>query len=379
MNPPVESPPAAAPSLNRPPAAPPPPPRPEPGEDASAQALADALQASFFIVRLIMIGLVLVFLASGFFTVQPQQKALILRLGRPVAEDESALLGPGAHWAFPYPIDEVVRIPLGEVQTVTSTVGWWKTTAAQEAAGTEPPPEPTLKPGQDGYLLTGDGGIVHARATLRYRIAEPGLRYTFDFSAASNAVQHALDNALVWAAASSTIEITRDSTAFREKAAARLQQLIQDLKLGIVVDQLAVEVKPPRQLKADFDRVLEAEVQRNTALTEAQQYANTVTNQALAQANALLSLARAERKNLVELVSAEAKRFSELLPEYRKNPRLFMDLRKAEALQRLATNLAERIVVQEAGPGQLRDIWLQLSREPQAIKLPEPPKTGHAH
>lgn len=378
MNPPVQTPPPVGPVSNRPPS-PPPPPRPESGEDASAQALADALRASFFIVRLIMIGLVVVFLATGFFTVQPQQKALILRLGRPVAEDESALLGPGAHWAFPSPIDEVVRIPLGEVQTVSSSVGWWKTTAAQEAAGTEPPPGPTLKPGQDGYLLTGDGGIVHARATLRYRIAEPGLRYTFDFSAASNVVQHALDNALVWAAASSTIEISRDSTVFREKAAARLQQLIQDQKLGIVVDQLAVEVRPPRQLKADFDRVLEAEVQRNTALTDAQQYANTVTNQALAQANALLSLAQAERKNLVELVSAEAKRFSELLPEYRKNPGLFRDLRKAEALQRLATNLAERIVVQEPRAGQLRDIWLQLSREPQPVKLPEPPKTGHVH
>jgi membrane protease subunit HflK len=377
MSPPLEPPPAAAPKATRPPQ--PPPPRPESSEDASAQALAEALRSSFLIVRVIMILLVAVFLFSGFFTVGPQEKALILRLGRPVAEDESALLGPGPHWAFPYPIDEPVRIPLGEVQTVTSTVGWWKTTPAQEAAGTEPPPGPTLKPDQDGYLLTGDGGIVHARATLRYRIAEPGLRYKFDFSAASNAVQHALDNALVWAAASSTVQITRDSTPFREKAAARLDQLIRQQKLGIVVDQLAVEVKPPRQLAADFDRVLQAEVQRNAALADAQQYANTTTNQALAQAHALLSLAQAERKNLVELLSAEAKRFSELLPEYRKNPGLFMALRRAEALQRLATNLAECIVVQEAGPGQQRQIWLQLSREPQKIKLPEPPKTEHVH
>jgi len=311
--------------------------------------------------------------------VEPQEKALILRLGKPVAEDESALLGPGAHWAFPYPIDQVVRIPIGEVQTVVSTVGWWKTTPALEAAGTEPRPGPTLKPGMDGYLLTGGGSIVHARATLRYRIAEPGLRYTFDFAAASNVVQNALNNALVRAAAHSTVQITRDSTAFREKAATRLQEMIDDQRLGIVVDQLSVEVKPPRQLKDDFNRVQEVEVQRNTALGDAQQYANTTTNQALAQANTRTSLAEADRKNLVEFVSAEARRFSELLPEYRKNPPLFTELRYAEALQRIYTNAAERIIVQERADGRLRELWLQLSREPQKFKLPEAPKPADHH
>lgn len=354
-------------------------PSPEGAEDAASQALSEALGSSFFIIKIIMVVLVVVFLGSGFFTVGPQEKAIILRLGKPVAEDDSALLGPGAHWAFPYPIDEVVRIPVGEVQTVQSTIGWYQTTAAQEATGTEPPPRPTLNPASEGYVLTGDGSIIHVRATLRYRIAEPGLQYLFEFSSPSRLVQNALNSALVDAAARGTVEITRDSTAFRERAAARLAELVQGQRLGILVDQLSVEVKAPRQLTDDFNQVLQSEVKRNAAIADARTYANETLNRARAEANTRTNLAEADRKNLVEFVGAEAKRFTDLLPEYRKDRRLFAELRHAEALQRIYTNAAERIVVQERADGQPQQLWLQLSREPQKVRTFEQPKAEHGH
>ena len=51
------------------------------------------------------------------------------------------LLGAGWHWSLPYPIDEVIRIPITENQTVTSTVGWYFTTPEMEISGNEPPPD----------------------------------------------------------------------------------------------------------------------------------------------------------------------------------------------------------------------------------------------
>src|SRR5437867_7031567 len=98
------------------------PPPPEVPEDASSEALSEALRSSFAIVKVLMIALVLVFLGSGFFTVGPQEKAIKLRFGKPVGQGENALLGPGPHWALPAPIDEVVRIPIGQVQSVASTI-----------------------------------------------------------------------------------------------------------------------------------------------------------------------------------------------------------------------------------------------------------------
>ena len=89
-------------------------PTPEAAEDAGTQALSEALQRSFAIIKVIMIGLVVVFLFSGFFTVGTQEKAVILRFGIPVGGGDGKLLSPGPHWAFPPPIDEVVKIPVGQ-------------------------------------------------------------------------------------------------------------------------------------------------------------------------------------------------------------------------------------------------------------------------
>src|SRR4051812_23173338 len=119
---------------------------PLPSEDAGSQALGEALRSSFFIVKIIMVGLVLLFLGSGFFTVGPQFKAVVLRFGKPVGEGEKALLSPGPHWAFPAPIDEVINLPVKQIQVASSSVGWYATSAAAEAANTEQPPGSSLNP-----------------------------------------------------------------------------------------------------------------------------------------------------------------------------------------------------------------------------------------
>src|SRR5947209_7085903 len=236
-------------SLMERPAVPPP---PEVSDDAGSQALSEALRSSFVIVKVLMIALVLVFFGSGFFTVGTQEKGLILRFGRPVGEGEKALLGPGPHWAFPAPIDEVIKIPIGQVQTVASTIGWYATTTVKEAAGTELEAGPSLNPAIDGYLLTGDQNIIHVRGTLLYRISEPGLRFAFDFVDASNLVQNAFNNALLYAAANLNVDdALKDISGFREKVAARLQDLIAQQQLGVVVDRIDLQPIPPRKLKPD--------------------------------------------------------------------------------------------------------------------------------
>src|ERR1039457_6759104 len=137
-------------------------------QDAGSQALAEALRSSFVIVKIAMVALVVIIFAAGFFTVGPQEKAVILRFGKPQGEDLQMLLGAGLHWSLPYPIDEVVRIPITESLTVKSTVGWWATTPEMELAGTDQNAGPSLDPRMDGYVLTADRNIIHTRATVAY-------------------------------------------------------------------------------------------------------------------------------------------------------------------------------------------------------------------
>src|SRR5580692_6760002 len=148
-------------------------PQPQPLDDPGSRALAEALKSSFAIVKLVMVVLVVVFICSGFFKVGPQEKAIRLHFGRPVGEGKAALLGAGLHWAWPAPIDEVVRIPYSQIQQVRSDIGWFKITPEEEALGQEGFAGQSINPAVDGYVITGDVNIIHSRARLNYHIEDP--------------------------------------------------------------------------------------------------------------------------------------------------------------------------------------------------------------
>lgn len=354
----------------------------EGAEDAGTQALAGALKSSFAIVKVIMAGLFLVFLFSGFFVVGPQEKAIVLRFGVPAGGGDGKLLGPGPHWAFPPPIDEVIRIPVGQVISLNSTVGWYPTTPAQEAAGNEPPPEESLRPAVDGYLITGDENIVHLRATLRYRIAEPGLRYMLDFASASNIVENAFNNSLIFAAARYKVDdaLTRDQAGFREVARSRFEQLVARHNLGITEIQIDnMQIIPPRQLKDAFARVTEAEVRRAKELNDARSYENQTISRGRAEAESRKNLGEAERTRLIEFVAAEVERFTNNLPAWHANRDLFAQQRRSEALQIVYTNSQEKIVAPSRGTGASREIRLQINRDPPKPKVLADQPKGDDH
>jgi modulator of FtsH protease HflK len=272
------------------------------------------------------------------------------------------------HWSFPYPIDEVVKIPITEQQIVQSTVGWYFTTPEQELSGEEIPAGATLNPAIDGYVLTADRNILHTRATLRYHIDDP-LSYIFNFASASNTVQNALNNALLFTAASFNVDdiLINKQNEFREAVQQRVTDLAEQENLGIVVEQCDVESRPPRQLQSVFDQVTDARVNRDKALIDAHSYENEVTNNAGAQAASIIDRAEADRTNYVASITAEAKRFGDLLPQYESNPGLFAQMMLVQTMGQVLTNVQDKIYLPQRADGKPRELRLMLNREP-----PEP-------
>ncbi|HWH70828.1 MAG TPA: protease modulator HflK [Candidatus Sulfotelmatobacter sp.] len=333
--------------------------------DAGSQALSEALRSSFGILKIVMGLLVAVFVCSGIFTVGPQERAIKLRFGRAVGQGEKALLGPGLHWSWPYPFEEYVKVSVAGIKKVTSTAGWYATTPELELAGTEPYAGPTLNPAVDGYALTADNNILHTRATLTYHVADPVV-YVFNFVDASNAVQSAVDSALLSAASQFKVDdiLTRDVAGFKEAVRHRVVDTVKKQDLGIVVEECLVESRPPRQLKETFANVLKAEVMRNKGLNEARSYENQVLSKASADAQSRINAAESERVRLIADVSSRAEQFQELLPKYRDNPNLFVQQRLTEVLGRTLATVQDKIFLSEGADGKPKELRLLLNREP---------------
>ena len=205
-----------------------------------------------------------------------------------LAKDKGALLGPGLHWSFPYPIDEVGKIPITEIQKVTSTTGWYFTTPEQELSGEELPAGASLNPAIDGYAITADRNIVHTRATLNYHIEDP-IAYIFNFASASNSIQNALNNALLFTAAKFNVDdiLTRDVAGFQDAVLARVSDLTEQEHLGIVIDNCQVQSVAPRQLQDVFARVTEARQNQSKQINDANTYRDKKLLNAAAQASAI--------------------------------------------------------------------------------------------
>jgi membrane protease subunit HflK len=346
---------------------------PETPLDPGSQALSEALRSSFSVVKLVMLALLLVFLGSGVFVVGPQEQAMKIRLGRPVGEGQKALLGPGLYFSWPYPIDEHIKVPITSIQTVRSTIGWYAISPAAEAAGVESPFGPTLNPLTDGSVLTADDNIIHSRVTLTYHISDP-ISYVFSFVNASNAVQNALDNALLQAAGQFRVDdiLTRDVIGFKEAVKRRVSELAVGERLGIVVEECQIESRPPHQVQEAFDSVLKADVNRTKALNDARYYETRVLARANADANSLINAAQSDRVRLVNDVRSQADRFKEVLPKFTQNPLLFAEQRLYETLGRVLTNATEKVYVSQSADGKPKDLWLQLNREPVTKPQTEP-------
>lgn len=345
------------------------PPEPEeeqrPMEDAGSQALSESLKSSVIILKVIVVLLILFFFRSLIFTVPTQERAVILRFGRPVVKKGSILLEPGAHWAFPYPIDEIVRIPQEEIQTIYSSVGWYMDHAVWQATQQEPPAYPYLDPASESYTLTADTNIIHVRAVLKYRITDPR-RYTFGFAGATNMVQNVLDSALYHASARFTVDeaLRLNVKGFEEEVMDNVQRLVDEYDLGITLEPSSVVSIPPRYLKDAFARTQSAAQESSAKISQARGDAEQSIAKAKGEAANIINQGRTESLRLVRGVQAEADYFQNLLPQYRRDPDLFKNRLVVEALQRVMTNVYEKFIVVDRADGRPREMRILLNRQP---------------
>jgi membrane protease subunit HflK len=335
-------------------------------DDASSQALSEALGSSLVLIRLLGALLLAAFVFSCVFTVKPNEVAVVLRFGKPVGEGRDILRTNGLHFALPYPIDEIVRIGVGDSKIVRATKAWYAVDPAAEAAGmTAAPVSTTLNPASEGYVLTGDGNILHVRATLRYRISDP-VAYTFNFA------ENCLNNAIYWSAARTKADsIYGDIASFRDLVKQRVSDQLALANLGVLIEGLDVERVAPGYVKEFFDAVITAGQARSSRINEAQGEFDRVTRESKGEADRTVSQGQAAADQLVQGLAAEARFFQDQLETYRQNPALYRDRLRVDTITRILTNSPDKFFLPSRADGERREVRIQLNREPQPQKRPE--------
>ncbi len=393
-------------------------PRPfAPPVDPAQQSLAEALRVSFTILKLAMLALLVAYAFSGTFSVGSNEVALRLRFGDYVGAPGRRVLELGTYLAAPFPIEEIVKVDTRPATLVLDKEFWYETTE-QESGLTRNQMQAQkarpLHPLRDGSLITGDSNIAHAKWTITWRIADPVAYLTNVGSQplAANVVRLVAQQGIVHAAAGIAAEELLRGVVNRDVVVGAMQEKLDDMRTGIVIDQLALDkVSAPMRVAASFDAVTSAESFRAESIVGAQQERSRILGETAGEASpALLKLivafeqasdrgdaaeaaaaeARIEealadlsvdglriggevssvinsattyRTQIVEKVASEAQTFEQLLPQYERNPRLVLARIWEDARETILTS--KDVETFYTVPGRLE---LQLNRDPNLQK-----------
>jgi modulator of FtsH protease HflK len=287
--------------------------------------------------RLAAPALLLAWLASGIYSVEPDESAVGFVLGRAVARD----VLPGMHWNPPW--------PLGRVEVARTATSFMMPVGFRLLRDTGAP--------VSELWLTGDTNVVTARLTIQYRI-----RSLTDFLLASESPRELLRRA-------GEREVTRfmggdgvDAILTRRQGDLRtavregVQALVDAEGVGIDVQSVTLEeLAPPRQgaVRNAFQAVQDASADRERSIFEARAYLAQTLAEARGEADRLRSEAQGERHRRTAIAQGEAERFASLAREHARAPEVTEQRLYLETLERLLPRI-ETYMVEPGADGRVQ-------------------------
>jgi Cu+-exporting ATPase len=250
--------------------------------------------------------------ASGLTQVGPDEVGVVRRFGRPLADD----LGPGLHWRWPWPVEEVTLLQPDRIRTVeigfrTSLPGVvpgaraWSSTHGGDGV---------LRVPEEAVMITGDGNLVELQGTLRYTVSDPR-EYLFGSADPPAVLRSAAESVLREMAASRTFAdlLTSDRARLHGEARTRLEQRIRELGsggLGVRLEGLSLhDLHPPQEVVSAYHRVTEAMEARDERINQARADAMTAEREQLAKSRQTVLRAEAAKEQTVRLAEARLEEF----------------------------------------------------------------------
>jgi len=269
----------------------------------------------------IVIGLAIIYGALGFYQLDQQERAVVLRLGK-----YTETVKPGLHWNWPL-IDQITKVNVTKVQSVSHR----------------------------SVMLTEDENIVDVAISVQYRVADPQ-NYVLRVKSPEASLEQATESALRHAVGGSLMGqiITEGREQIAVQVQERLQQYLDIYQTGIQVAKVNIEdAHAPAQVQEAFDDVTRAKEDRERLKNEAETYANGIIPEARGRGQRQIEEANAYRDQVVARAEGEAARFDKLVAEYRKAPEVTRQRLYIDAIQTVLSNNNKVLVDVQGGNNML--------------------------
>ena len=272
-------------------------------------------KGSPFLGFIIMAIIAVLWVASGIYTVSPDEKAVLRTFGGYVAT-----VDPGLRWHWPGPVGNT------DIVAVTKTrrleLGFRGSDVRQGVFQTVP---------AEANMITGDENIVQAQAVIQYRISDPKA-YLFEVGDPGEidreikegqpdgkTLRDIAETSLRQVVGTRNIDdiLTTEKEAVQQEVLAIMRSLNAAYSTGIDVQQFLLQnVNPPGEVQDAFEDVVRAREDRDRIVNLAEAYQADRLPRAQGDAAKIVEAAEAFKEGRLQIATGEAAGFEELLKAY---------------------------------------------------------------
>ncbi|EXJ14222.1 FtsH protease activity modulator HflK [Imhoffiella purpurea] len=266
-----------------------------------SEDIARVLNASrVFLWVLLLLVLPGIYLASGFYSVGPEQRGVLYRFGRML--DDRVL--PGMHYRLPWPIERVERLATTAVRSIELDLS--------EGAGER----------LQGELTSGDLGLAAVALVLQYTIEGPGDFQTRVLEPESLLRQLTRAEAIQYVAGQRIDTLlTTGRNRLQSSPRQTLQAQVRVLRLGINVTSVQIKrLEPAEPVKRAFDEVAAARAEKQKLIQMERGERSSRLARARGDANQTLQRAQAYASERLEQARGDYAHFTTTWREYRRSP-----------------------------------------------------------
>ncbi len=283
------------------------------------------------LIAMIVAGAAVLWLATGFYRVQPDEEGVVMRFG---AFDR--ITQSGLNYHLPWPVESVLRPAVTRINRVD--IGY--------RSGSADSASPTGDISVESLMLTGDENIIDINAAVFWRIRD-AKAYLFATRNPAITVKSAAESVMREVIGRTPIQpaLTDARAQIEASVMAGVQAILDQYGSGVEITQVQLQrVDPPAAVIESFRDVQRANTDADRMRNEAESYHNDIVPRARGEAARLTAEADATRQaNIVE-ATGESQRFLSILQAYRAAKSVTVQRLYIETMQEILTKTPTTIV-----------------------------------
>jgi len=286
---------------------------------------------------LIVVALLVAWMLTGIYTVQPNQQGVVLRFGEYVYNTQE-----GLHYHWPYPIESVITPNVTRENRIV--IGFRQIGANSESR---------RDVSEESLMLTGDENIIDVDFSVVWVIKDAGA-FLFNLRDPEGAVTLAAESAMREVVGQTPIQValTEGRQEIEIGTKDTLQSLMDEYQAGISIRRVQLlKADPPAEVVDAFNDVQRARADRERLRNEAEAYRNSIIPQARGQAEQLLQEAEAYREEIVNRAEGDAARFDAVYKAYSAAKDVTAERIYLETMEEVLGNVNKVILGTDNGPG----------------------------